>query len=80
MDENLGLGVQGVHIYVHCIPLMPDSLSLVWSHPVHFAHAISDSTILETLTTSVSFHQISNKLHTKYHNQGVIYAITFLAI
>ena len=27
-----------------------------------------------------SFHQISTKLHTKYHNQGLIQAITFCAI
>ena len=46
MDENLGLGRTTVHIYT--VLLMPDSMSLVWGHSVHFAK-YSDSTSFETL-------------------------------
>ncbi len=68
-------GPRGTTVYICRILLMPDSLSLVWGHSVHFAK-IFDSTIFETIL----FRQILTKLHTKYHNLGLIQAITFLAI
>ncbi len=52
---------------------MPDSLNLVWGHSVHF-------TKFPERCSLNSFHQKSAKLHTKYHNQGLIWAITFWAI
>ncbi len=60
------------------IILMPECLSLVWGHSVHFAK-------FPILRVSKrysfnSFHQISTKLHAKYPNQGLIWAITFLII
>ena len=57
--------------------LMPDSLSFVWGHSVHFAKFL----ILRFSThySFNSFCQILTKLHTKYHNQGLIWVITFLS-
>ncbi len=58
--------------------LMPDSLSLVWGHSVHFAKC----PILRFSKhySFNNFHHILPKLHAKNHNQGLIWAITFLAI
>ena len=38
---------------------------------------IFDSTFFETLLSFNTFHQIATKLHTTYHNQGLMQAVTF---
>ncbi len=53
---------------------MPDSLSLVWGHSVHFAK-FPILQFSERYSFN-NFYQISIKLHVKYHNHGLILAIT----
>ena len=62
--------ILGTTVHIGTILLMPSSLSLVWGHSVHFA----EFPILRFSKHNSfnSFHQISTKLHTKYHNQGLI--------
>ncbi len=61
--RNFGTRCTTVHI---CrILLMPDSLSLIWGHSVHFAKL----SILQFLTLLHSqFSSDSSKLYTRYHN------------
>ncbi len=80
MVERNGLLFGGRHTTVHMcrVLLMPDSLSLVWGHSVHFAKFPIPRFVKHYSFNN--FHQISTKLHTKYHNLGLIQAMTFLAI
>ena len=63
-------GTRGTTLHICRILLMPDPLSLVWHHSVHFAK-FPIPWFLKHYSFN-SFHQISTKLHTKYHNQGLI--------
>ena len=68
---------QSTIVHIGRVLLMPDSLSMVWGHLVHFAKfpilRFSKGYSLNR------FHQISTKLHTKDHNQGLIQAVTFFS-
>ncbi len=35
--KRMKFGTLGTTVYISRVPLMPDSLSLVWGHSVHFA-------------------------------------------
>ncbi len=66
-------GNRGTTVYICRVLFMPDSLSLVWGHSVHFAKFP-----IPWFSKHYSFHsflQISTKLRTKYHNhmQGLIF-------
>ena len=52
------------------------SWSLVWGHSVHFAK-FSIPRFSKHCSSFNRFYYISTKFHTKYHNQWLIYAITF---
>ena len=71
-------GTRCTTMQIHRVLLMPDSLSLVWGYSVHFAKCL----ILRFSKrySFNSFHQISTKRHTKYHNQGLIWVISVLTI
>ncbi len=72
----MGIGIlQWICIgYVSC----PICLSWVWGHSEHFAK-FPTLRFLKCYPCN-SFHQSSTKIHTKYHNKGLIWAVTFLAI
>ena len=57
-------GFYGAHIWK--VPLMPNSLSLVWDHSVHFAK-FPILQFLKTLHLS-QFSSDPSKLYTRYHN------------
>ncbi len=61
-------GTRGTTMHICRVFLMPDSFILVWGHSVHFAKF----PILRLHYSFNSLHQISTKLHTTYHDQGLI--------
>ena len=71
-------GSQSTTMHIHRVLLMPDSLSLVWGHSVHFVNF----PILQLLKlcSSPNFYLISSKRYTRYPNHGAIQAIIYLAI
>ena len=62
-------------VHICKVILVPDSLSLVWGHLVHFAKF--QIPWFSKHYSFSSFHHILTKLHTKYHNLGLIQTITF---
>ena len=57
---------------------MPDCLSLVWNYSAHF---VKFPILRFSKRYSFnSFHQISTKLHTKYHNRGLVYCSMLLLV
>ncbi len=67
-------GTRCTTVYICRVLLMPDSLSLVWGHSVHFAKfpmlRFSEGYI------SPSFHSISTKFYCKYVGHEGIQAVT----
>ncbi len=63
-------GTWGTTVHICTVLLMPDFLSLVWGHSVHFAQFLIPR--YSKHYSFNSFHQILTKLHTKYHNLGLI--------
>ena len=61
-------GSRGITVHKYRVLLMPDSLSLVWGHSVHFAKFPIPQFAKHYLFNS--FHQISTKLHKKCHIRG----------
>ncbi len=63
-------GTRSTTVHIGKVLLMPDSLSLVWGNSVHFAK-FPIPRVLKHYSFN-SFYQISTKLHTMYHNEGLI--------
>ncbi len=63
-------GTWGTTVHICRVLLLPNSLSLVWDHSVHFAKFPIPR--FSKHYSFNNFHQISTKLHTKYHNQGLL--------
>ena len=63
-------GTRSTTVHILRVLLMPNSLSLVWGHSVHFEKFTIPR--FSKHYSFNSFHQISNKLQTKYHSQGLI--------
>ena len=74
VEQNgfLKIGTRGTAVHICRVLFMPDSLILVWGHLVHFAKFLIPQFSKHYSYSFNSFHQISTKLHTKYHNQGLI--------
>ena len=68
-------GTRGTTVHMCRVLLIPDSLSLVYGHLVHFAK-FSIPRFSKHFSFN-SFHQILTKLCTKDHNLGLIQGITF---
>ncbi len=66
---------RGPTVHTCRVLLMPDSLSLSWGHSVLFAKF---PILRSSKHYSNSLHQNSSKLHSNYHNQGLIQAVIFL--
>ena len=65
----------GTTVHIGRVVLMPDSLSLVWGHSVHFAKF--PMLRYSKGCCSHSFHSIATKLYCKYVGQEGIQAVTF---
>ncbi len=50
-------GTRGTTVHIYAVLLMPDSLSLVWGHSVHFAKLPSGlSSLKEKVTVHIKQH------------------------